>query len=165
MKYIVISISLFLFGAIGFWCDLEKDWDFSRDCGSHLAYAVNANTNETAIEQLDVVIKWLEDNKFTSGNTGTMNKTISTDIYVWYKGLLEARSQLKTADPKATYVERTKMMETLRSSILKHPWGMEYYPNNWFWSIYGTIAFFSLFFGFFGFFGTLIYHEMTKPIE
>ncbi len=122
---------------------------FDIHCESYLKRAADSNTVETAREELDKAIKYIEDNRMTEGNTGIILKSPTNDVGFWYKNLTEAKAELDKVGPNVTPLERTNMLMKLRETLLikgdkgEHvtaPSGISVFPNNLAYCIWCTIG-------------------------
>lgn len=118
---------------------LIKNIQFDQDCGGYLSLAANANTVEIAGEQLDIALKYMEENKLTSGYTSILYKTPDEDVGYWYRNIKSARGELSTIAPNASQLEKTNVLMKLRETLAAGtPVGIALYPNNVF---YGLLIF------------------------
>lgn len=113
---------------------------FDIHCNSHLKRAADSNTVEMAEKELEISIKYLEDNKLTEGYTSVLWQTPQQDIKFWYTNLKSCHEELAKIHPETTQLEKTNVLMKLRETLLDHgkegketvtePDGIEVYPNN-----------------------------------
>lgn len=110
-----------------------KGYQFENNCGIHLARAATAGSLEIAKSELDIGIKYLEDNKLTSGNTDILLKRTAYDIGYWYENIKAGRKDLDgldgTALEKSNALIRLKETLTHKDGTLKAPNGVAIYNN------------------------------------
>ena len=121
----------------------------NRNCTGFLERAANANTVETAKEELGKAIKYLEDNKITSGYTSIIYETPSEDVGFWYKNLKDSYEELDKVDANSSSVEKTNLLMKLRETIMETgekgdhltvPNGLARFPNNGLWALGNALA-------------------------
>ena len=89
---------------------------FTRECGGHLARAASANTVETAIEELELSLRYLENTKRTEGYTSILYQTPAEDIGFWYRNLRQASQELQELPATTSALERSNMLMKLGMS-------------------------------------------------
>lgn len=137
---------------------------FDINCEGHLKRAADANTVEMAAQELDLALKYLEQNNMTSGYTAVLWNSPDTDVGFFYNNLKSSRDELNKVTSETTQLERTNVLMKLRETLLDHgdhgdhvtlPDGISVFPHTvfWFWSgwfvvfllvigiIFGIIAF------------------------
>ena len=122
---------------------------FNINCGDYLKRAAKANTVELAIDNLDIALKYIEDNNLTSGNTGVIYKPPSNDIGFWYNNIKSAYNELKSINPDASILEKSNALMKLRESIMENsehgdelicPHNISLFPYNLMWFIFIWVA-------------------------
>jgi hypothetical protein len=131
-----------------------KNVHLEQNCTGYLKRAADANTVETAKEQLQRAIYYLEENNITSGYTSILWKTPDEDIYFWYKNLKQSESELLKVDSTTSALEKANLLMKLRETLLDngkegdsltYPDGLSRYPNNSMWGVLLTFALISVF--------------------
>lgn len=148
MKAIVITFFLLLaLGILG--AGIVKHINLNQDCIGYLKRAADANTVETANEELSKAISYLESNNLTTGYTSVLWRTPDEDIGFWYKNLKESHRELSKVDSTTTALERTNLLMKLRETLIDngesgdhitYPDGLSVYPNNFAWAIAAIVA-------------------------
>ena len=135
---------------------LMNNVQFNVGAGGHLTRAANSNTVELATQEMDIAIKYIEENNLTKGYTSVLYKTPDEDIEFWYNNLKSAQNELKKVDPNATQLEKSNLLMKLRETLLdsgdkgQHltvPQGISVYPNNLSFLIFGWLSLILLFIG------------------
>lgn len=136
-----------------------KDLQFSFNCTQYLKRAADANTIETAKEELAKAISYAEENNLTEGVVSIFFKQPSNDVGYWYKNLTEAYSELENLPEDATSLEKTNVLMKLRETLTDQtesgvlvtvPSGISIYPNNvlyFWWGLFSAIFTLILWFG------------------
>lgn len=123
---------------------ITKTVSIKQNCTGYLKRAADANTVETAKEELQKSIQYLEDNNLTKGYTSVFWKTPDEDIGFWYKNLKESESELMKVDSTTSSMEKANLLMKLRETLLDNgkdgdhltvPQGLSTYPNNGLWII------------------------------
>ena len=119
---------------------IEIIWSvqFDRNCEGYLKRAADANTVPLAMKELDRGIKYLTDNKLTTGFTSAIYTTPDEDIEFLYTNLTKSLEELQSLPANATTLEKSntlmKLRETLldegKSSSVTMPMGISRYPYN-----------------------------------
>jgi hypothetical protein len=113
--------------------------NFSIKCQRHLKRAADANSVKLALQEMDVVVLYLEQNNMTQGYTKVIYKTPDEDVGFWYENLKAARDELRRVNPEATQLETSNILMKLRETILDEsgqrtsvtmPQGIEVFPYN-----------------------------------
>lgn len=139
---VVLALSIF---AITF----LKSIQMTQNCTGYLKRAADATTVETAKEQLQKAIQYLEANNLTKGHTSVLWQTPDEDIEFWYKNLKSSENELSKVDSTTTSIEKTNLLMKLRETLLDNgekgdkltvPKGLSRYPNNAMWGILRWIA-------------------------
>ncbi len=140
---------------------IKKDLDLRALGAENFILAYNANTIALAKEYWEKGIKFLEDNNLTTGNTGAFWKTPEDDLEFFYKNVVEMRNYLNTppdtlsdssfdqkivsgstlskGDP-LTVFDRKTLSARLKKTWKNAPEGIEIYPNNCIYAIWGWIS-------------------------
>jgi hypothetical protein len=113
----------------------------------HLRRASNANTIELALQEMNVVIKYLQDNKITEGYTSILYRTPSEDVGFWFNNLSQSTDELNKA-VNCTQLEKSNVLMKLRETLtdnkgdgttVTRPDGISVYPNNVAFCLFGWI--------------------------
>jgi hypothetical protein len=128
---------------------ISKNISLKQNCTGYLKRAADANTVETAKEELQKSIKYLEANNLTKGYTSILWQTPDEDIEFWYKNLKASENELMKVDSTTTSVEKTNLLMKLRETLLDNgekgdcltvPSGLSRYPNNEIWCVLTLLA-------------------------
>ncbi|MEO6820604.1 MAG: hypothetical protein ABI266_03545 [Ginsengibacter sp.] len=145
--FIAIVLTIFAFSV--FAITIKKNVSLDQNCTGYLKRASDANRVETAREELQKSIQYLETNNLTKGYTSVLYKTPDEDIEFWYKNLKASENELSMVSDTASILEKTnllmKLKETLMDSGEKNdnvtvPEGLSRYPNNLMWGIFIWLA-------------------------
>ena len=136
-------IATIVFGA---WVTVRsvKDVQFSMNCTQYIKRAADANTVETAKEELSKAISYAEENNLTEGVVSIFFHQPKNDIGYWYKNMTESYSELENLSEDATSLEKTNVLMKLRETLTDEtekgvsvtvPGGISIYPSNilYFW--------------------------------
>lgn len=136
-------IATLVFGA---WCTVRiiKDVQFNINCKQYLKRAADANTVETAMEELAKAISYAEENNLTEGIVSIFLHQPKNDVGYWYKNMKEAYAELEKLPENATSLEKTNVLMKLRETLTDEiesgvsitiPNGISIYPSNvaYFW--------------------------------
>lgn len=122
------------------------------NCTQYLKRAADANTVETAKEELEKAISYAEEKKLTDGVVSIIFHQPKNDIGFWYKNMKEAYAELENLPDDASSLERTNVLMKLRESLTDDtesgisvtvPDGISIYPYNvgyCLWGLFSTIA-------------------------
>lgn len=123
---------------------------FDRYCKDYLKLAADANTIEMAKTELNIALKYMEENNLTDGYTSVIYKSPGEDVYFWYNNIKSARNELnKINDSTTSPLEKTNVLMKLRETLLDDkngdvsvtaPPGISLYPNNVAYTIFGIIS-------------------------
>ena len=111
----------------------------NRKCVGHLKRAADASTIKLAERELDIAIKYIEENRLTYGHTAILWTTPATDVNFWFSNLMTAREELHDLPPETTSLEKTNVLMKLRETLLDdtrdgvrvtRPGGISIYPYN-----------------------------------
>jgi hypothetical protein len=123
--------------------------NFDRNCEGYLKRAADANTVDLAAENLEVAVKYAEQNGLTSGFTSVVYRTPDEDMGFWYKNLTASLKELRAIKPETPQLERTNVLMKLRETLLDQgertsvtaPSGISVYPSNGMYAFWGLISF------------------------
>jgi hypothetical protein len=128
---------------------ITKSVLLNQNCIGYLKRAADANTVETAKEQLQKSIQYLEVNNLTKGYTSVLWQTPDEDVEFWYKNLKASERELMKVDSTTSSMEKTNLLMKLRETLLDNskegdsltvPIGLSRYPNNGMWGILTLLA-------------------------
>jgi hypothetical protein len=148
MKSFIAAI-LAVFALAVFGIAIKNSVSLKQNCTGYLERAANASTVETAKEQLQKGIKYLEENNITSGYTSIFYQTPDEDVEYWYHNLKSSESELMKVDSTSSSVEKTNLLMKLRETLLDHdkdgdsltaPKGLSRHPNNQLWCVLLSVA-------------------------
>ena len=142
-------IATVVFGA---WTTVRivKDVQFDTNCKQYLKRAADANTVETAKEELAKAISYAEENKLTEGVVSIFLHQPKNDVGYWYKNMTEAYAELENLSEDATSLEKTNVLMKLRETLTDEkesgvsvtvPEGISIYPNNVLYFWWGLLSF------------------------
>lgn len=127
------------------------DVNYNIHVGGRLQRAANANTVETAQEEISHVVTELERRGWTKGSTHILWWEPENDVGFWYNNLKASLEELKKVRPETTQLERSNLLIKLRETILDHggngstvvtaPPGISVFPNNVGYCIWGWGSF------------------------
>lgn len=155
---IVFFIALLIFAAV----ETIVAISFSINVTNRLKRAADANTVEIAIEELDSVVSFLEENDIKNGYTSVLYQTPDEDIGFWYKNLKTSLTELKGLPADSSTLEKSNALMKLRETLLDsgkdsdtvtEPDGISRYPHNTAWACgnWILIPILVLFVAYFGF--------------
>ena len=167
MKGFVLFVTILLtVGFLGYGTAVVvKMIQFDQNCGGYLKRAGDANTIETAREQLAIAVNYIERNNLTNGYTSVVYNTPDEDLGFWYKNLFQALSELEDMKADAAPLERSNMLMKLRETLLDSgsdgdevtiPGGISRFPHNTGYAIFGLLTFIL---GFVGWFGVFVIYD------
>lgn len=122
---------------------------FDRNVEGYLKRAADANTVQLAAENLDVALKHIEREEWTSGYTNIMYRTPNEDVGFWYKNLRASRDELNQIKPETSLMERTNVLMKLCETLLDHqskgvsvttPPGIPIFPFNALFAIWAWVS-------------------------
>lgn len=107
--------------------------EFNVNCAGYLKRAADSSSPEIASKELDIAIKYMEDNHLTSGSSHILYYTPGTDIGFWYNNIKSANDDLKSIKPDASNLEKSNMLIKLKEVLLDgdkltQPDGISAYP-------------------------------------
>lgn len=128
-----------------------KGIELKQNCTGYLKQAADANTVETASEQLSKSIDYLEKNDLTKGYTSVIWNTPDEDIGFFYNNLKSSQEELLKVNDSTSSLEKTNVLMKLRETLMDNsgergdnvtcPDGLSRYPNN---GLFGVLALLSL---------------------
>lgn len=147
MVYAIIATLVF-----GAWCTVRivKGVQFDTNCEQYLKRAADANTVETANEELAKAISYAEENNLTEGVVSIFLHQPENDIGYWYNNIKEAYAELENLPEDATSLEKTNVLMKLRETLTDEtdsgvsvtvPNGISIYPNNVLYFWWGLLSF------------------------
>ncbi len=122
---------------------------FDINCGNRMGRASDANSITLAREEMEVVVKYLEDNQFTTGYTSVIYNTPDEDMGFFYKNMKSALEELISIKETASPMEKSNLLMKLRESLTHHgekgssitvPSGISFAPHNVAFAIWGIIS-------------------------
>lgn len=138
---ILLCIPLTIWGYFYFMNGLT----FDQQCEGHLERAAHSNSIETATEELETAVGFLEKNNLTEGYTTIFEslRTPDEDIGFWYRNLATSLKQLQKLPKDITPLERSNVLLKLHESLtanqkgqsIVHPSGVARYPHNVQWGV------------------------------
>jgi len=142
---VILVLPFLIWGGIR----VEKYINFGIECSGRMKRAADANSIELAKTEMQQVVKYLEDNKMTSGyTTALLWKPPSEDVGFFFRNMKESLDELEKMSPDATPLERSNMLMKLRETLLDsgqstsvtYPNGLEIFPNNTGYAIFGCLS-------------------------
>ncbi|MFA5135297.1 MAG: hypothetical protein WC505_05965 [Patescibacteria group bacterium] len=135
------ALVLLIWGGVRAVCAI----DFDQNCGGYLKRAADANTVETAHQELGKALKYIEAKHLTQGYTSVLWNTPDEDVGFWYHNLKSAQQELTKVTTTTTQLERSNLLLKLRETLLDKdgitvPDGISVYPMNTFLWWLGVIA-------------------------
>jgi hypothetical protein len=162
--FVVIGLVGMMLGLCFLTMRVVKEVQFDRGCEGYLKRAADANTIDLAKEQMQIALKYIEDNGLTQGYTSVIYNTPDEDVGFWYKNLKASYAELCTVTPETSQLERTNVLMKLRETLLDThdkgvsvtaPDGISVYPNNLAYFFFGLFSGILAFFGFIVFVGVI----------
>ena len=141
----VLILPFIVFFGISMYFDVV----FWNNVGGYLKRAADSNTVETAKQELDKALDYLEKRKMTDGDTSVFYSTPETDIEFWYKNLKSSQEELAKVSSETSQLEKTNILMKLRETLLDHgdkgddvtcPPRIEHYPIQSFMFFMGVIT-------------------------
>ena len=139
---IFTAIILAAFALTIFGIAIKKSVVLKQNCTGYLKRAADATTVETAKEELQKSIQYLEAHNLTKGYTSVMYKTPDEDIEFWYKNLKAGENELSRIPDSASILEKTNLLMKLRETLMDSgekndtvtvPEGLSRFPDNAMW--------------------------------
>jgi hypothetical protein len=129
---------------------IVKSVQFDTNCKQYIKRAADANTIETAKDELSKAISYAEENNLTQGVVSIFLHQPKNDIGYWYNNMKESYEELENLSEDASPLEKTNVLMKLRETLTDDkeegitvtvPDGIDVYPNNkaFFW--WGWISF------------------------
>lgn len=114
---------------------IVKMVDFGNNCTQYIERAANSASVETAKEELDKAILYLESHELTDGFVTIVMEQPRNDIGFWYQNLVNARDELEMLQEGSSSLEKSNILMKLRETLLDDdkvivPEGIEIYPYN-----------------------------------
>lgn len=157
IAYLLIIVAVTIFGF-----RVSKKIDFKQNVSGYLKRASNANTIDLAEQELTRSIKYLEDNKMTTGYTSILYKTPDEDVDFWFRNLKASQHELQTLNSSSA-LEKTNVLMKLRETLQDTPKGISVFPNNRLWTL---LMFISVISGFIGFIILTVEYDIEqKKVE
>ena len=122
---------------------------FEMNCTQYLKRAADANTVETAKEELGKAIAYAEEKNLTDGVVSIIFHQPKNDVGFWYKNMKEAYTELENLPDDASSLERTNVLMKLRESLTDEtesgisvtvPDGISIYPYNVGYCLWGLLS-------------------------
>lgn len=141
MKVFIATV-LAVFALSIFAIVITKSISMKQNCTGYLKRASDANTVETAKDQLHKSIRYLEENNLTKGYISVLWQTPDEDIEFWYNNLKATENELIKVDSTTHSMEKTNLLMKLRETLMDNgekgdnltvPSGLSRYPNNGMW--------------------------------
>lgn len=116
-----------------------KAVQFDMNCSQYIKRAADANTVETAKEELAKAISFAEENDLTKDIVSIFFYQPKNDVEYWYKNMTESYAELEKLPEDATSIEKTNVLMKLRETLTDQkeggvsvtiPSGISIYPNN-----------------------------------
>jgi hypothetical protein len=151
MRYVKLTLAIVFSFVFLIWAGarIVADINFGRNCEGYLKRAADANTIGLAIENIEVAIKYAENNNLKSGYTSIVFRTPDEDIGFWYTNLTASLMELRAVGSETSRLERTNILMKLRETILDQgqstsvtiPSGISIYPSNGFYAMWAWFSF------------------------
>ncbi len=143
---LLVIVSLFLLAPM-----LYQDIEFGINCESYLKSASDDPSIELAKIDLDIALKYLEDNDLTNGYSYYFIRDRQSDVGFWYTRLKTARAELDEIAVDASGLETSNILMKLRETLLDGegivaPPGISRYPYQRWLAFSGILGFIGLIF-------------------
>lgn len=125
--------------------------NFDEEVGGYLDNYVEAGNTQTAIENLDMAIKALEEKGMTEGQISIFWKNPNNNVGIWYQNLLKSKKALEESleegkRDQAIVLEKQRngLKGSESNSSVRTPEGISIYPLNkvyFCWCVLSIIAF------------------------
>ena len=144
LKIIFLCLSIGVFVPV-----LIKSIQINQNCLGYLKRAADANAIETAHNELNRAITYMEQNNLTKGYTSILWRTPNDDIGFFYNNLVSSRDELTKVTTNASSLEKSNVLMKLRETLLDEgksgteltcPPGLSRFPYNLQWAILMWIA-------------------------
>jgi hypothetical protein len=112
---------------------------FDINCGDHMERAGLANSIDLAQQEMEIIVKYAENNGMTSGYTSVFWNSPGDDVGFWYNNMKSSLEELRQVKPGATSLEKSNVLIKLRESVVYHtkesinttaPDGISVFPHN-----------------------------------
>jgi hypothetical protein len=156
MKNMVVGVLIFLLGLIGGIGFIVNSISFGIHCGGRMERAANANSITLALQEMEVVVGYLEKHELTKGNTAILWETPDQDLGFFYKNMKDSLTELRSIKEDATPLEKSNVLMKLRESLTNHsqgstgvtaPFGISFSPYNRLIAMLATFCIFMLIIG------------------
>ena len=127
--YLLVIAAVTIFGF-----RISKGIDFKQNVSGYLKRASTANTIDLAEQELSRSIKYLEENKMTTGYTSVIYQTPDEDVDFWFRNLKASQHELQSLTASSA-LEKTNVLMKLRETLQDTPKGISAFPNNGMWAI------------------------------
>ncbi len=127
----------------------KSEVTFSVECGGHIVNAANANTIDLARQEMEEVVKYINDHRVQPGFTSVVYNTPDEDVGFWVSNMRASLEELKQIKPDATSLEKSNVLIKLRETLthkasggaaISVPEGISIYPNNMAFMIWGWFS-------------------------
>ena len=127
---------------------LYQEYTFDIAIGGHMERAANSNSIELATQEMETVVKAMEEKHLTEGFTSIIFRTPDEDVGFWYQNMKSSLAELKTINASATPLEKSNVLMKLRESLksagdsgssIVVPSGIARFPENKFWFMFNTL--------------------------
>lgn len=154
--FMVFAIIATIVLGVWFTVMIVKCVQFDTNCTQYIKRAADANTVETAKEELAKAISYAEKNNLTEGIVSIFLHQPKNDVGYWYKNMTEAYTELENLPEDATSLEKTNVLMKLRETLTDEkesgvsvtiPEGISFYPDHvlyFWWGVLSTIFCFGL---------------------
>ncbi len=141
---VLVVLSLVYFSMI-----IYRGIIFDINCGGHMERAASANSIDLAKQEMEIVVKYLEDNGLTSGYTSIFYKTPDEDVGFFYKNMRASLEELRSTEENATPLEKSNVLIKLRETLtyqgesgmdITVPQGISRVPHNAFYALWGFVS-------------------------
>lgn len=137
---ILMALPLVIWGLL----DYKVTLNLTQNCTGHLLRASHSNTIDTAKQELEAAVTYLENNHMQEGYTTIFEslRTPDEDIGFWYQNLKASVDQLSKMPKEVSPLERSNVLIKLRETLTHSdkggdhvvcPPGLARYPNNATW--------------------------------
>ena len=122
---------------------------FTIHCGGNMERASAANSIDLAKQEMEIVVKYAEDNGLTTGNTSILWNTPYNDVGFWYNNMKVSLEELRSVKPEASGLEKSNILMKLRETLLRQgdkgtdimiPSGISVFPHNIAYAVLGVFS-------------------------
>lgn len=117
MRIVLAVLCVFAFVGISIY-GLVANINFERKCEGYLKRAADSNTVDLAKENMQLALKYIEEEGLVRGYSNVLWRTPKHDIEFWYKNLSASLQELNSMSPEAAPLERSNMLMKLRETLL-----------------------------------------------